>query len=251
MLFVHGVGLDHHMWGPCVDHLPPGATVHLPDLLGHGAAPRIDGEVTLRELSDDLAARLTAPTDVVGFSLGALVAQRMALDHPALVRSLVLVSSVARRTRTERRAVERRLRDAAAQPQAAADASVRRWTGGEPDRLAAEDVAYLHARLAGNDRASFLAAYGVFARADAELWPRLERIVAPTLVVTGADDPGSTPAMTQALADAIPRARAHIVPGARHLLPLEQPELLAGLILDHSRSASGDDDAHVPALHLR
>lgn len=53
------------------------------------------------------------------------------------------------------------------------------------------------------------------------------------LVVTGGDDPGSTPAMTRALAEAIPAARAVVLPGARHLLPLERPVELAALILEH------------------
>ncbi|MGY4742913.1 alpha/beta fold hydrolase, partial [Streptomyces sp. ATMOS53] len=85
-----------------------------------------------------------------------------------------------------------------------------------------------------NDRTSYLACYDVFATADAGLWPRLPDITAPTLAVTGADDPGSTPAMSRLLADRISGGRALIVPGTRHLLPLERPEELARAVLDHT-----------------
>ncbi|MGY4745797.1 alpha/beta fold hydrolase, partial [Streptomyces sp. ATMOS53] len=87
-----------------------------------------------------------------------------------------------------------------------------------------------------NDRTSYLACYDVFATADAGLWPRLPDITAPTLAVTGEDDPGSTPAMSRLLADRIPGARAMIMPGTRHLLPLERPKELIEAILHHTEA---------------
>ncbi len=39
--------------------------------------------------------------------------------------------------------------------------------------------------------------------------------------MTGSDDPGSTPEMARAMAAALPNARLEIVPGARHMMPLE------------------------------
>ena len=56
------------------------------------------------------------------------------------------------------------------------------------------------------------------------------RIEAPTLVVTGVDDQRSTPTMAYRLAEALPRGEAVVVPDVRHLLPLEQPRLLAELV---------------------
>ncbi|MGW5697528.1 alpha/beta fold hydrolase, partial [Streptomyces asiaticus] len=95
--------------------------------------------------------------------------------------------------------------------------------------------------LLANDRASYLACYRVFATADTGLWRWLPRIAAPTVAVTGERDPGSTPAMSHRLADRIPGARAVIVPGARHLLPLECPRELTDVILTRTGAHAGTD----------
>ena len=97
------------------------------------------------------------------------------------------------------------------------------------------------ATLLANDRDSFLHCYRVFATADAEIgrgpvrgsaclrWP-----------ITGECDPGSTPEMTRRLAEAIPDCRAVVVPGARHMLPVERPREL----VDHLSAFIGEN-AHV------
>jgi len=84
--------------------------------------------------------------------------------------------------------------------------------------------------MLANDPASYVHAYEVFATGDEELVPLVHRIDAPTLVVTGADDQRSTPTMTHRLAEALPHGEAAVVPDVRHLLPLEQPRLLAELV---------------------
>jgi (E)-2-((N-methylformamido)methylene)succinate hydrolase len=77
--------------------------------------------------------------------------------------------------------------------------------------------------LLANDRDSFLHCYRVFATADAEVGPELDRITVPALAVTGEHDPGSTPEMTLRLAEAMPDCRAVIVPRTRHMLPVQRP----------------------------
>ena len=248
IVLLHGVGLDSRMWRPCLTLLSEHASVLTPDLLGHGRARRVPGRLSLSAFAQDVATGLPGPVHLVGFSLGALAAQRLTLDRPELVRSLVLVSSVANRTRDERAAVLDRLRAARRDPASNLDAAIERWTGGDPNRLRPEIVTYARRTLAAVDRDAFVAAYEVFAHGDRELWPLLGGIRAPTLAITGGDDPGSTPRMTRAIARAIPDARAHIVEGARHLLPLERPNVVAELILDHVRR---HDACHEHAEDLR
>jgi pimeloyl-ACP methyl ester carboxylesterase len=226
ILLLHGVGLDRRMWSRC---RLPGAVA--PDLPGHGSAAPAPPDTTLADLSADVAERMSGPAHVVGFSLGALVAQHLAVTRPELVRSLTLVSSVAGRSAGESAAVAGRLAEAAHDFPATARAAVDRWMSPAWRAEEPELAEQLLATLLGNDVPSYLACYRVFATADAELWPLLPRISAPTLAITGADDRGSTPAMTHALAAAIPNARAVVVPGARHLLPLEHPERLTDEIL--------------------
>ncbi|WP_306319808.1 MULTISPECIES: alpha/beta fold hydrolase [unclassified Streptomyces] len=225
LVLLHGVGLDRTMWEPVTALLADRFTVVAPDLPGHGARPPVRGDITLAELADGVAEHIPAGSHVVGFSLGALVAQQLALLHPELTRTLVSASSVCRRTPAERAAVQARLRTAESDFAASTEASIERWYA---DTTVPDDVVErTRATLAANDVDSFLGCYRVFANADAELGPRLGDITVPSLAVTGENDPGSTPEMTHRLAAALPDCRAVIVPGARHMLPVERPEAFA------------------------
>lgn len=221
LVLLHGVGLDHSVWEPVTALLPDDVRVITPDLPGHGARPPVEAGVTLADLADGVTDVIPEGSHVVGFSLGAMVAQYLAIHRPELVATLTSVSSVCRRTPDERAAVLERLCVAAKDIRASAQASLHRWfdgTGVDPGIVRSTE-----ATLLANDPASFLQCYRVFATADAEIGPELSRITVPALAVTGECDPGSTPEMTRRLAAAIPNCEAVVVPGARHMLPVERP----------------------------
>lgn len=243
LVLLHGVGLDHTMWEPLRAVLPSRVTVVAPDLPGHGGREPLRGETSLAELAAAVAEEVPAGAHLVGFSLGALVAQHLAVHRPELVGSLSSVSSVCRRTPEERAAVLARLELARTDFAASAEASIERWYAGT--RTPADVVERTRSTLLANDRASFLACYRVFATADEELSPRLGEIAAPALAVTGELDPGSTPEMTHRLAEAIPGSRAVVVPGARHMLPVQSPEALAACLTDSIPDLTIGEDAHV------
>jgi pimeloyl-ACP methyl ester carboxylesterase len=224
LVLLHGVGLDRTMWEPAAELLDADFDVQAPDLPGHGARPPATDRVTLADLAAGVVEDVPPGSHVVGFSLGALVAQHLARYRPDLVRTLTSVSSVCRRTAEEREAVLARLRTAEADFEASAARSLQRWYDGTG--VAPAVVERTRATLLANDVASFLACYRVFATADAQIGPELGRIAAPALAVTGEEDPGSTPEMTWRLAEAIPGCRAVVVPGARHMLPVQRPREL-------------------------
>jgi pimeloyl-ACP methyl ester carboxylesterase len=238
LVLLHGVGLDHTVWEPLSAILGDRFEVLAPDLPGHGDSPAVPEGVGLADLAGAVAGRLPGPAHLVGFSLGALVAQHLAIHRPELVASLTSVSSVCRRTETERAAVLDRLAVAERDLAASSAASIDRWFAGSD--VGEEWVARTRATLLANDADSFLRCYRVFATGDAEVGPDLGRITAPALAITGQDDPGSTPEMTRRLAAAIPGCRAEIVAHTRHMLPLERPGVLAAAI-----TALIGDNAHV------
>ncbi|MDT9594215.1 alpha/beta hydrolase [Nocardioides zeae] len=238
VVLLHGVGLDHSVWEGVAPLLAGPVDVVVPDLPGHGAGPRVPLDVDLAGLADlvvrDLPAGLLAagadPVHLVGFSLGALVAQHLAIHRPELVASLTSVSSVCRRTPQEAEAVAARLATAERDVDASYAASVERWFAGSDVDAAA--VGRTRSVLAANDPDQFLACYRVFATGDAAVADDLGRIDVPALAVTGAADPGSTPEMTHRLAASIPGCRAVVVPEVRHMLPLEAPGVLAEHVLE-------------------
>ncbi|KNC20168.1 alpha/beta hydrolase [Arthrobacter sp. RIT-PI-e] len=219
------------MWEPAetaLGQLTDRTVVSL-DLPGHGSEPALTAPVSLEDLAEDVAGRLPGRSHIVGFSLGALIAQHLAVHRPDLVASLASVSSVCRRTPEESMQVRRRLDAARSDFRGSVEASITRWypEGQGVDRHRIEQT---RATLLANPVESYLHAYEVFATADTEIGTELHRIRVPSLAVTGEFDPGSTPEMTRRLEAAIPGTRAVVVPGARHMLPVEQPDELARII---------------------
>src|SRR5687768_7099099 len=92
VLLLHGLGSSAADWAWQAPVLEPGYRVVAVDLPGHGASPLPSTAVTIEQMADEVTALLAslhdAPAHVVGLSLGACVALRMALQAPARVRSL-------------------------------------------------------------------------------------------------------------------------------------------------------------------
>ncbi len=248
LTLVHGVGLDRSMWEQHARALCGEYRVLCPDLPGHGRSPPLGvATPTLAALAASLSALLgrlgVERTALVGFSLGALVAQRFACDYPQQVSHLVLLSSVCERSAAQREAVAQRVALAESEGGAAlVEAALERWFS---PRFAASEpgvIEAVRARLLANDPRGFLPAYRLFADADRELEGLAARIEAPTLVMTGELDPGSTPAMSRRLADLIQGAQLRIVPGARHMLPVEFAALTIAAIRDFLHGAPAPDD---------
>ncbi|NMH96517.1 alpha/beta fold hydrolase [Pseudonocardia acidicola] len=250
VVLLHGVGLDHTMWERLAPGLAARHHVLTPDLRGHGTAPDAAPGLTLSDLATDIARLmrgLDGPAHLVGFSLGALVATEVALDNPELVASLTLVSGVANRSAAERDAVAGRLRASRTDLDATFLAAVDRWFS--PTWKAAEPALAerVLATLRANRPESYLACYSVFADADAQLWPRLRELTMPVLAITGAEDTGSTPAMSTAVAAQVPDGRWAVVRGARHLLPLERPDAVLDAVVSQ---IDGRTSTHPPGALL-
>ena len=229
IVLLHGVGLDHTVWEPVAERLSDPFTLVMPDLLGHGDGPPAPPGATLSVLADAVIDQIPTAAHLIGFSLGGLIAEDIALRRPDLVTTLVVVSSVCQRTPTEREAVLARLEVAGANFPATVAASLHRWFDGadiDPDW-----VDRTEATLRGNDVESFLTCYRIFATADAELAPHLAEITAPTLAITGGLDLGSTPEMSRRLAAAVPNGRSVVVPNVRHMLPIEDPDALCDSVV--------------------
>ncbi len=98
LILLHGGFGAGELFEPILPALSAERRVIAVDLPGHGGSPDPGRPLRAESFADDIAALLTEPTDVMGYSLGGMTALRLAIQHPGLVRRLVLVSVTARRS---------------------------------------------------------------------------------------------------------------------------------------------------------
>lgn len=222
VLLLHPIGLNSSWWQPFAERLAPRFCVVAMDFRGHGGSALIRGEVGLADLADDAAALLRAlglaSSQVVGLSMGGMVAQYVAIRHPDVVRSLVLLGTActlpdeARKQMVARGEIARQ-----GGMRAVLDATLERWF--TPAALTSELAKRCEKRLLENDVESWAASWRAISRLDT--LSLLKRIKAPTLVVTGDRDLSTPPAAAKMIADNIPGAALTIVEGAPHMGPFE------------------------------
>lgn len=93
---IHGWGLHGGIWGPAQDLLERDFRLVRVDLPGHGQNPREDSRFDLATAAQELGRALPWRCHLLGWSLGATIALRFALDQPDRVRRLVLVGATPR-----------------------------------------------------------------------------------------------------------------------------------------------------------
>lgn len=229
VVLIHGVGLQKAIWGPQIDSLVADHDVIAMDMLGHGGSSRPPEAPCLADYANAVVALLDrlsiARAYVVGHSMGALVAIEFALEHPERTAGVVAVNAVFSRTVEQRAAIAARvdeLRNGERLPDWSG--TLARWFGAPaPQRLHAA-AEHTRALLGDIDPVGYARTYRLFAEADAEHAGRLARLTVPALFLTGAEDPNSTPAMSEAMARLAPKGRLVVMPGTRHMLPLTHVE---------------------------
>ena len=115
IVFVHGVGLNHKMWDSQIASLNNYSTITY-DLLGHGKTPYNKDDVTLNDFSDQLNYLLKFlkidKINLVGFSLGSLIALNFASKFQHKLKSLTVIGTTYKRTVDQRALVMERFEQA-------------------------------------------------------------------------------------------------------------------------------------------
>ncbi len=102
IVLIAGLGTEHKVYKPIIDDLSPRYKVLAFDNRGVGRSDRPDAPYTIEMMANDTAALMKEvgieKANVLGFSMGGKIAMVLALQHPEMVKSLVLTSTTARPT---------------------------------------------------------------------------------------------------------------------------------------------------------
>ena len=224
LVFIHGVGLDHQMWKPQTNSLNEYSTITY-DLLGHGKTPFNKEEITLDDFSKQLLSVLdflkVDKCNLVGFSLGSLIALDFASKFQSRLKSLTVIGTTYKRTDNERALVVDRFNQAKLNKPISKQA-LKRWFSDEYLKTHPEVYNQFMKILnkEPKDHSNFLKAYKLFAYHYDNL-EMIKRISTKTLIMTGADDSGSTVAMSKSLSSDLINSSFIEINNGKHLCSIE------------------------------
>jgi pimeloyl-ACP methyl ester carboxylesterase len=248
VLLIPGLGTTCRLWDPVAPELAAFFSLVLPDNRGVGRSVPRRKPTSLADLVADLVELLDElqldRTHVMGISLGGVIAQRLAVEHPGRVDRLVLVSCAGRFSPYLRQVV------------GLLGHTLRRF----PKEMFVRTMELLGTSPEYHDaypervdeRVKAKCGLGVSAAALAtqlrclscgEIDPRDYHITSPTLVVAGEHDPLIPSCYSRRMADTIPGSRFVLIPGAGHNPLVEYPERVLPHVIHFLR---GDGAEHEP-----
>ncbi|MEM8530494.1 MAG: alpha/beta fold hydrolase [Chloroflexota bacterium] len=234
IIFAHGLLWSGDMFAPQIAALKDRYRCITFDFRGQGRSEITRDGYDMDTLSEDATALIKAldgePCHFVGLSMGGFVGMRLAIRHPELLQSLVLLETSADPEPRENIPRYRLL------------ALITRWFGpalvanqvmpimfgqsflNDPDR--AELRAAWRLRLIANNRVGITRAIkGVIERKG--VYEDLGRIALPTLIIVGDQDVATVPAKSERIHAQIPHSQLVIIPNAGHTATIEEPEAVS------------------------
>jgi len=224
LVFVHGVGLDHKMWDSQVNSLNNYSTITY-DLLGHGKTPYNKKEVTLNDFSDQLDYLLKFlkidKINLIGFSLGSLIALDFASKFQHKLKSLTVIGTTYKRTVEQRTLVIERFEQAKLNKPISKQA-LNRWFTDEylnnHPKIYDQFIKIL--TKDDDDHLNFLKAYKLFAYHQDNI-DMIKNIKTKTLIMTGSGDTGSTTQMSKSLSNDLINSNFVEINNGKHLCSIE------------------------------
>ena len=230
IVLIHSLAMNMAFWRPVAERLAAGAEVLTYDCRGHGRASKAAGPYTAELFADDLATLLDAVSwdaaVIAGASMGGSVALAFAARHPARTSALGLVDTTAWYGDDAPAAWEDRAQRALMDGLGSlVEFQTTRWfsdrfRAARPDVVDAAVAAFL-----ANDLQAYVETCRMLGALDVR--QALSALRMPVRIVVGEEDYGTPPSASEAMRSAIPGATMRVIPGARHLTPLEVPDEVA------------------------
>jgi len=232
IVFANSLGSDLRIWDEVAARLAADFRVIRYDKRGHGLTDAVPAPYSAKDLADDVARLLDAleigEAVIGGVSVGGIIAQALALNHPRRVRALALCDTGARIGSVE--SWEQRIDTVrSAGLKALESPTMERWFSSSFRARRPADVRGYANMLLQTSAEGYLGT--CYALRDTDFRESAARINYPTLVLCGAEDIATPPELGKELAGLIPGAKFSLIENAAHLPCIEQPDILTQKML--------------------
>ena len=228
IVMIHGVGLRSEAWNGQIDPLCERFRVVAVDMPGHGESLVPTNDFELPSYTNAIASVIDEPALVVGHSMGGMIALDLAHRYPDKVQGVAALNAVFERHAEATKAVQARAEGLDGVTVSDPSATLTRWFGDEPspERSACQDW------LTSVSPRGYKMAYTAFAHNDGPTQNSLAALYCPSLFMTGADEPNSTPEMSIAMASLAQNGSAKVVEGAAHMMPMTHRDEVNAALMD-------------------
>lgn len=227
---VHSLAMERDFWSAVAERLAPKAAVLTLDCRGHGQSGKPKGPYTVEQFADDIADLHDSigwkSSAIAGASMGGCVSLAFAIRHPARTTGLGLIDTTACYGDDAPKAWAERA-DAAVNKGLASliGFQLSRWFGEEFKEKNPAIVKNATDVFLRNDVPAYAETCRMLGAAD--MRSRLSTVKAPTRIVVGEEDYATPVKMAQELNAGIAGSTLLVIPKARHLTPLEKPDIIA------------------------
>lgn len=234
LVLASSLGTTMGMWDPQAEALAERFRLVRYDARGHGGSSVPPGPYAMADLGGDVLSMMDGlgaeRFSFCGLSIGGMVGMWLASEAPERIERLILCCTSARFDPPD--AWEERARAVmAGGVDAVADAVLERWFTPAFRESRPEVVEWASAMLRSTPAEGYAGCCEAIR--DADLRRGLGRILAPTLVIAGADDPAAPVEKARAIRDGISGSRLAVIERAAHIANVERPEAVTEEILGH------------------
>lgn len=246
LVLIHGAWASHEWWRWQIPALSREYRVFSLDVRGHGRSSALERAYSVEGFARDLEIFLqnvgVDECALIGWSMGGIISMQFCLDHPSLVKALILIATrghwnPAMKPRillqyfrsvldllmdfTRPRRYDRTGQSFALEKEKWIEKEAKKMLSPTAPR---EVVDWVMTDLMQNPRKNYL----TIARSlwNWEAGDALKEINSPTLIMVGEDDLWTPPKFSHLMSSEIPNSRLMIVENTGHYLALERPELI-------------------------
>ncbi len=235
LVLIHSLGLDAGIWDGVVAELSADFAILVYDCRGHGQSERRPGAYSAQLFASDLAALLDHckwPSAMIGgCSMGGCVAQAFASAYPHRAQALALIDTTAWYGPNAPADWSKRAAKAAEAGFAAMlPFQLSRWFGDGFSKSHIDRVEAVSRVFLANELACYQSSCTMLGSED--LRGAIRSLPMPVSVIVGEEDYATPVAMSQTMQGLIHGATLHVIPGARHLTPVQCPGEIASLLRD-------------------